>query len=88
MTAKGPVNGPTTPSLTVDFSAAVTAPARGRAHSNTAASRGVHEFMITLLASVAARPSGAITHSDQAVFSSSMEEDSIWRLRSRRFLRR
>src|SRR6266567_4554669 len=50
MTAKGPVNGPTTPILTVDFSAAVAGPATGRTHSNTAANRGVHELIITLLA--------------------------------------
>jgi hypothetical protein len=42
--------------------------------------------MITLLAGVAAaKPRGAIPHGDRIFFSSSMEEDSICGLWSRRF---
>src|ERR1700747_145757 len=59
MTAKGPVNGPTTPTLTVDFSAAVVTPERGKAHNNTVASRDVHKFIVTLLGDTVARPATA-----------------------------
>jgi hypothetical protein len=54
MTAKGPVKGPTTPNLTIGFSAAVALPPIVSKHNNTAASRGFHARMIALLADTAA----------------------------------